>query len=939
MKHKINKHIIIITTIALACLLAIFSCDTFSSDNRFATKTGELKIFSLNFRPLHNAHSLEIEKKYILPKNRISSIVLPNVNDTEFSKWNTKISEKNDINQAEVDFWNNSEHRFVRWELNSASNHGKLKIETDYENADIEKDETGYFGKHTKKDGTQEKTFLGADIKSAISKLLEKYSDVYFTAIWQMPYRVIYKQEQASDYDMYFSWYDEQLLTYSTLYGEQGQTLTFPAADASNTELTAFGLREAPTGFIFKGIFTDESFTTPASATLNYNSPTNIQTFYAKYDRKQVTLTFNAGDGEFLDDNSTQKVVTAKYGVEMNTYCPTPKTTITVGAETKTFSHWQPTLPETVPLTDTTYTAIYTGTGGGTGGGSGGGTGEPEPEPDPEPVDTTPPGQVTNVVASAKYRQIDLSWNNPTDSDFASIKIEYSKKNDASNKNTINLTSSENSYSFTDLEPNETVYSFVISTFDTSGNSANYTTEFSTITDFVRIPENTITNAMYPDSEVFIAGRTVKLNEFYISTHEVTQEEYYAVMNTAPSTFNNSPAENEIQGYRPVETVDWYDAVLYCNTRSTNEGLTPYYQITNSAGEKSTWQITCVTTANGYRLPTEAEWEYVALNFQQSSPTTYAGGNTIDNVAWVDSNSSEKTHAVTQKQPTSAGIFDMSGNVWEWCFDYYKSDLETSTPATGPTTGSYNYKVKRGGSYYDEAAESDVFYRSYSTATNSDDNIGFRVVKNVPHEPEPEPVDPTPTALGDIAYTDRTTSPSAEGVVSGKTPIGLVIEVTDGKATKIMSLTEENKAWNSDYNNFAFIPPVSNDDGSLIKDYYFEQGYNSTGARATEGNNLAALRYTEELSTATGIDWYIPSYEEGYNIFITNFTLYDSILATISGAVQIQQEDYWTSTYEDDWLDEFHEIVNEPGISYEYTTSSSLEYAFAIRCVAKFTEN
>jgi formylglycine-generating enzyme required for sulfatase activity len=253
----------------------------------------------------------------------------------------------------------------------------------------------------------------------------------------------------------------------------------------------------------------------------------------------------------------------------------------------------------------------------------------------------------------------------------------------------------------------------------------------------------TITGSV-SDSAVFIAGRTVTISNLYVSDHEVTQAEFLDVMGTNPSNFKDDAASGETQANRPVDNISWYAAIAYCNKVSIMEGLTPCYSvdgITDWASlayssipisKNDTWNaITCDFTKNGYRLPTEAEWEYIARggNGLTGTQTKYSGSDTVDYVAWYKGYSGEtKTHEVKTKNANSLGIYDMSGNVWEWCWDWNVSSITGDTPATGASSGSK--RVLRGGSWYTAASSCAVSGRGgYMGPSGTNDTYGFRVVR------------------------------------------------------------------------------------------------------------------------------------------------------------------------------------------------------------------
>jgi formylglycine-generating enzyme required for sulfatase activity len=227
---------------------------------------------------------------------------------------------------------------------------------------------------------------------------------------------------------------------------------------------------------------------------------------------------------------------------------------------------------------------------------------------------------------------------------------------------------------------------------------------------------------------------TVTLTGFYMGKYEVTQAQYQAVMGGLPLSL---PGSYGVGDNYPVYYISWYEAIEFCNTLSIKEGLSPYYSIDavnkdpNNSNSYDTmkWTVTRNSTANGYRLPTEAQWEYAAKGGNGTPGNyTYSGSNTIGNVAWYFGNSDNKTHEVGQKAPNSLGIYDMSGNVWEWCWDWageYSSEMQTNP--VGAASG--NNRVRRGGGWIIDAAYARSVYRGNADPGYRDFNIGFRLVR------------------------------------------------------------------------------------------------------------------------------------------------------------------------------------------------------------------
>lgn len=217
-------------------------------------------------------------------------------------------------------------------------------------------------------------------------------------------------------------------------------------------------------------------------------------------------------------------------------------------------------------------------------------------------------------------------------------------------------------------------------------------------------------------------AREVKVGSFLLQRTPVTQAQWRAVMGTNPSDFKGDD--------HPVDSVSWYDALEFCNRLSEKEGLKPVYRDYGLYGNDEFRLIFADPAADGYRLPTEAEWEYAAKGGSMSKGTRLVGGDDPNAVGWYRDNSGEQTHPVGQKAANELGLHDLAGNVLQWCWDGYSADAyKPEFKPSDPCLAYKNARVARGAAWWSRGESMRPTMRHAMHANRGYNFVGFRLAR------------------------------------------------------------------------------------------------------------------------------------------------------------------------------------------------------------------
>jgi len=242
----------------------------------------------------------------------------------------------------------------------------------------------------------------------------------------------------------------------------------------------------------------------------------------------------------------------------------------------------------------------------------------------------------------------------------------------------------------------------------------------------------------------------VTLQDFMLGQYEITQGQYFDITGLRPSSCRTNPELRGPEGWKslPVEMVNWYEALIFCNRLSIVEKLAPVYRVNGKVNPHDwgavptddtmePWKVEWISGADGYRLPTESEWEYAARGGANST-NRYAGNNSANDVAWYYENSETMSHQIGKKAPNELDLYDMSGNVMEWCWDWQGAYTAAAkeNPMGAPSS---LYKIIRGGSWSYAVEYCRVAYRHLNYPYYRGVNLGFRVARSSSNKPDEAP--------------------------------------------------------------------------------------------------------------------------------------------------------------------------------------------------------
>ena len=473
-------------------------------------------------------------------------------------------------------------------------------------------------------------------------------------------------------------------------------------------------------------------------------------------------------------------------------------------------------------------------------------------------------------------------------------------------------------------------------------------------------------------SEVFKSQRKIgTIKSIIASDHETTQgeyEKYCQYGGTAPSD------EIGKGDYYPAYNVSWYDAIIYCNLRSIDDGLEPVYvvggktnpsQWTNIVGNAEegycapascSWDVTIQGDKNGWRLPTEIEWEFLARGGDlTATQTTFSGSNIAADVAWYgpsegdDGTANGQVHPVKTKNPNNLDIYDMSGNVWEWTNDWHSNASSYPwIPLDTPTSGSYQDKsnsrrVTKGGGYSGGVGQSPVYNRGSSSPNYRNSDMGFRVVRGAQYVGSKLPS--VYKEVGDIVFNDGSATPYTSGMTitndQKSAAIGLIFykgtglnsDDSEGNAdtTTIRTLgvglkhdqsgrawcTSGADAWNKNIitiqcpnsgsaGAFTFTGDKNGSD-NLVQIEAFDGVSDTTVASKYPafyfGKNYKDLTGSHVSGTAYEDGWYLPSIAELFQIYAcradTSNGFNVDIASQALGGTMFVSSEYWSSSQVD----------------------------------------